>query len=147
VDAADADALAAAVLQLDLQVAVFAERQLVLADLVALGQVGIGVILARKDRQFVDRAVERQPGLDRRLDRGAVDHRQRAGQRQAGGAGARVGRRALVVRGAAAEHLGAGERLGVNFHAHDKLEFGCGSRFYGHHSSSHFAGFIVHWQG
>ena len=127
-DATDAHALGRAILQVDLQVAVLTQRQLVLADLVAFGQVGIGVVLARKDRRLVDRAVERQPGADRRLHRRLVDDRQRARQRQAGGADARVGRRALVVRAAAAEHLGCGQGLGMNFHADDQLIFRNGTQ-------------------
>src|SRR5690606_30243922 len=43
----------------DDEVAVFTERQLVLRDLIALGQVGIEVVLAREDAVLADGAVQR----------------------------------------------------------------------------------------
>ena len=123
VGAVDADAFDAAVGQLDLDPAVAAEGQLVLGDLIALGQVRVVVVLAREDRGLRDFAVERQPRADRCFDRGAVAHRQRAGQTQADRAGVRIGRRALVVGAAAAEHLRLRQQLRVDFHAHDDVVF------------------------
>ena len=67
-------------------------RDLVLADLVALGQVGVEVVLAREDRQRRDLGADRQAEADGALHRAAVEHRQRARQRQIDGAGLRVGR-------------------------------------------------------
>jgi hypothetical protein len=67
-------------------------RDLVLADLVALGQVGVEVVLAREDRQRRHLGAHRQAEADGALDRAAVHHRQRAGQRQVDRAGLRVGR-------------------------------------------------------
>ena len=119
--AADADALLRPVGQVDVQIAVLAEGQLKLADLVTLGQVGIGVVLARKDGGVGDLAVERQPGLNGGFDRGAVDHGQHARHPQTDGAHARVGRRARIVGAAAAEHLGARQQLGMDFHADDQF--------------------------
>ena len=82
VHAGDADALRLAV-DLDLQPAVHADRQVVLRDLVALHQVGVVVVLAVELGLGGDRAVERQPGHDRQLDGLAVDDRQHAGHAQA----------------------------------------------------------------
>ncbi len=48
VDAGDADALAASPSTIDIDKAVFGERLIVLRDLVALGQIGIEVVLARE---------------------------------------------------------------------------------------------------
>src|SRR5207244_10315736 len=80
-----------------------AERLLVLADLVALRQVGVEVVLAREDRVLGDLAVEREPELDRVLDRLGVRHGQRARKREADGTRARVLVRA-VLECEAAEH-------------------------------------------
>ncbi len=110
--------LVRAVGQVDLHPAVDGLGQLELGDLVALGQVGIVVVLAGKDGQVGDFAVEGQPGLDGGLHRRPVDHRHGPGQPQADGADPCVGRRPGIVRGARAEHLGAGQQLGVDFHAH-----------------------------
>src|SRR5205807_9422595 len=52
--------------------ALAAERRLVLADLVALRQVGIEVVLAREDGVLGDLAVECETELDRHLDRATV---------------------------------------------------------------------------
>ena len=125
VSAVDADALDAAVGQLDLYPAVAAQGQLVLGDLIALGQVRVVVVLAREDRGLRDLAVERQPRADGGFDRSAVADRQRAGQAQAGRAGVRIGRRALIVGAAAAEHLRIRQQLCVDFHAHDDVVFLC----------------------
>ena len=81
------------------------------------------IVLAREDRRLCDLAVERQPRADRRLDRGPVAHRQRARQPQTDRAGVRIGRRALIVRAAAAEHLRLRQQLRVDFHAHDDVVF------------------------
>ena len=122
VDAPDADLFGRPILQVDLQEAVGAERELILADLVALGQVRVGVVLTGKDRCLGDRAVERQPCLDRRLHRRPVDHRQGARHPQANRAHPCIGRRSLVVRRAAAEHLRLCQRLGMHLHAHHQLK-------------------------
>ena len=109
--------------QLDLDPAVAAQRQLVLGDLIALRQVRVMVVLTRKDRRLRDLTVERQPRADRGFDRGPVAHRQRARQPQTDRAGVRIGRRALIVRAAAAEHLRLRQQLRVDFHAHDDVVF------------------------
>src|SRR5208337_1732336 len=58
VHASDANALGAASSR-NLDVAVFGQRLVVLRNLVALGQVGIEVVLAGEDRSLVDPAVKR----------------------------------------------------------------------------------------
>ena len=56
------------------------ERTVVLRDLVALGQVGIEVVLPREDRLGMDPAAQRQGGARGELDGAAVQDRQRAGK-------------------------------------------------------------------
>jgi hypothetical protein len=94
-----------------------------LRDLVALGRVGVEVVLAREDAGLADLAVD---GLGREhgeLDAFAVEHRQRAGQAEADGADVGVGLAAVLV-DAAAEGLGLGEQLDVDFEADDGLVLG-----------------------
>ena len=120
-NAVNADAAGRAVGKLDVKPAIFALGQLVLGDLVALGKIGVGVVLARKDGSLVNAAIERQARADGRLDGGAVGNGQAAGQPQAHGTGARVGGRTGVIRGAGAEHLGAALHLCVHLHAHHQF--------------------------
>ena len=87
-------------------------RRLVLADLVALGQVGIEVVLAGEDRERRHRRADRQAEADRPLDRAAVGHRQRARKRQVDRRGLGVGLGAEGGR-CAAEDLRAGRELGM----------------------------------
>ena len=97
--------LDAAVAASMLQAAAGRQRLLVLRDLIALGKIGIEVILAREHRALVHVAAERQRRGHGEIDRLAVEHRQRAGQAEAHRAGVRVGRRAKGRR-TAAENLG-----------------------------------------
>src|SRR5436190_71979 len=80
------------------------EGDVVLADLVALGEVGIEVVLAVEDGSRRGLAAERQPDHQAELDRSLVHDRQAAGMTEADRAGVRV---RLVAEGelAAAEHL------------------------------------------
>ena len=98
------------------QPAAAAERFVVLADLVRLGRVGIEVVLAVERRMGRDLGLQRQPDLDRPLDRLAVRDRQHARLRRADRADARVGLSARLVR-AAAEHLAARRQLHVDLEA------------------------------
>ena len=66
-------------------------RSFILADLVPLGQIGVEVVLARKDRVLCDLGADGQTELDRPFDRAAVHHRQRAWQRQIDRRSLRVG--------------------------------------------------------
>ena len=102
-----------------------AEGRFVLADLIALGQVGIEVVLASEDRAVRDRAAERLARLDRHLHHLAVERRQGPGQAQADRAHLRVRRRAEGG-GAGAEDLALGQELGVDFESDDRLVIGDG---------------------
>ena len=74
--AGHADHLAAAVFEFDGQGAVLHNWQFILTDLIALGQVRIKVILARKDRTLCDFGADGQTQLDRHGDRLFVQDRQ-----------------------------------------------------------------------
>ena len=104
----------------DIDVAVLGERLVVLRDLVALGQVRIEVVLAGEARVRADAAVQRQRAFDGQFHGLAAQHRQRAGQAQADRADIGVGRRAEAG-GAAAEDLGGGGQLDVDFEADHRL--------------------------
>ena len=90
----------------DLDLALADDRLLVLADLIALRQVGIEVVLAVEDAAQVDRRLEAEPGAHRLLDALGVDHRQHAGHR-------RIDERDVAVGLAAERGRGAGEQLGL----------------------------------
>ena len=102
----------------DLQPAVVAQRQVVLADLVALGQVGIVVVLAVPLGEAGDLAVQGQGRLD-------ATARPRGGSSPAACPACRCtpGRSACwagaELRAARAEHLALGEQLHVDFQADD----------------------------
>ena len=66
--------------------AIFARWHIVLGDLISLRQVGVEVVLAGEHGAGRDLAAEREPELDRPLDRGPVHHRERAGEPEADGA-------------------------------------------------------------
>ena len=108
---------------LDVEVALDAQRLVVLRDLEVLRHVRVEVVLAREAAPRRDRAVQRQADLDRRLDRRLVDDRQRAGQAQADRAGVRVRLGAELGR-AAAEHLRRGAEFDVRLEADDRLVLG-----------------------
>ena len=108
------------------------ERQVVLADLVALGQVRVEVVLAVPAGRLRRRRLDGEPGRQDVLDGPAVDDRQRARQPEADRADVGVRGGAVVGRRAAAEHLGDGPQLAVHLDADDglvPLEDGrCGGR-------------------
>ena len=114
----DAHPVGAAVLQLHVQMPADAQGQVVLRDLVGLGQVGIEVVLAVEDGALGDAAVEGQGDAGGVLHRLLVGHRQHARMPQADRADVGVGR---LAEGdlAAAEHLGAGAQLHVDLEADD----------------------------
>ena len=101
---ADRDALAAQ--QIDDDLALADDRALVLADLIALRQVGIEIVLSVEDRVEIDLGLEPEPGADGLGDAALVDHRQHAGH---GG----IDQADMAVRLAAELGRGAGEQLGV----------------------------------
>ncbi len=85
----------------DLKGAVCRKRLIVLRDLIALGQVGIKIILAREDRSLVDVQSQRQRCARAEFDRAPIQHRQRARQTETHGTRVRVGRVAKMRRAAA----------------------------------------------
>ena len=99
------------------------QRLIILRDLIALGQVGVEVVFARKARITPDFAVQRQRRLDGLGHHLAVENRQGPRQAQAYRTGLRVGRSAEVGR-AAAEDLSPSEQLDMDFQANDGLVFG-----------------------
>ncbi len=103
------------------QMTAAAQRDVVLGDLVALGEVGIEVVLAVEDRPRGDLAVERQTHHQPVVDRLRVDGRQRARKPEADRARARVGLLAEAQL-AAAEHLRVRVELDVDLQADDGLE-------------------------
>ena len=68
------------------------DRDLELADLVALGKIGIEIVFSCEDRTPVDFRADRHAEPDRPFDRTFVQHRQRTGQREIHDAGLRVWR-------------------------------------------------------
>src|SRR6185437_12632678 len=117
--ALDAHTDAFTVLEVDGDLTLAHDRVLVLADLVALGQVGKEIILPVEDGTQVDLGLQAQAGADRLFDAFFVDHRQHA--RETGiderdlavGLGSELGR-------SAGKELGPGKDLGMDLHAdHD----------------------------
>ena len=90
VNAGDADAQGPAV-DLDVQVPVGGDGQLVLRDLVALGQVGVKVVFAGEAAFRFDGAVGCQGHFDGVVHHLSVQHRQHAGHSQAHRTGVAVG--------------------------------------------------------
>ena len=101
---------------IDIKRAFFCDRQFVLRDLIALGQVGVVIIFARKGVVLVDGAVQRETDQRGKFRRLFVDDRHGTRQSCADGADVAIGfRRGAIVCRAAAEHFGVGEQLAVNF--------------------------------
>ena len=120
--AGHADALGAAVLELDIHMAVLDDRQFELRNLIALGQVGIEIVLAREHAALGDLRINRQAELHGHGHGILVQHRQHAGHAQVHRAGLAVRRRAVGGAGAG-ENLGFGTQLGVNFQPDDDFPF------------------------
>jgi hypothetical protein len=102
----------------DRQPAALHHRNLELADLVALGQVGVEIILAREHRARRDAGAHGEAELDG-ADHGlAVEHRQHAGQGDVHGIGLDIG---LGAEGdaAAGENLRLRLQLGMGFQPDD----------------------------
>jgi hypothetical protein len=120
--AGDADHLAGAVVQVDGQLAFLDHRQFVLADLVALRQVGIKVILAGEHRAARDFGADGQPEHGRHAHRILVQHRQHPRQAEVDGASLSVGRGA-VGGGGPGEDLALGGELGMDFQPDNRFPF------------------------
>jgi hypothetical protein len=96
------------------------DGQLVLADLVALRQVGIEVVLAREDGAAIDASLHGEAETDGVLHCGAVHYRQRSGQGKIHCRSVRVGRGAKIG-GRPGEDLAARGKLRVRLDADDDL--------------------------
>ncbi len=105
-------------LDVDVEMPGRGQRLFVLADLIALGQVRIEVVLAREDAGLVELAAERPRGAERELDGPSVQDRQRSWKAQTDGARVRV-RRIAEGRLARAEQLGPRQQLRVDFESDD----------------------------
>ena len=103
-----------------------AQRLVVLGDLVALGQIGIEVVLAVEQRARRELGPKREPDHQPEVHRALVGDGQAPRQAEADGAGPRVGRLAEGEL-TAAEHLRDGRQLHVDLQADDGLE-GAGAR-------------------
>ena len=88
-----------AVRQLDHHLTLAHDRRLVLADLVALRQVRIEIVLAVEHRAQIDLRIEAEPGAHRLRDAEFVDDRQHAGHRRIDQRDMAVGRAAEFGRG------------------------------------------------
>ncbi len=136
----DADAFGCAIGGGEMHFAIKAQRQIVLADLIALGQIVIKLILAIPFAELGDRAVDRQADHHRHLDRSFVHHRQRPRKRRHYGIDQRVGRGVVMIRmrevRRSAEHLRPRRQLDMNLHRNLEARGG---------DSSH--GYIVHSAG
>ena len=127
VQALDAHHEGRAIVALHLDEALADDRILVLADLIALRQIGIKVVLAVEAGPEVDLRLQPQARAHRLLDAATIDHGQHAGH---GG----VDKADLLVRagaethGGAAEQLGVGGDLGVNLKAQNDFP-GAGAAF------------------
>ena len=99
---------------------VLRQRLVELRNLVALGQVGIKVVLAREDRMLANFTVDRRRGQHSVLHCALVQHRQRARQAKAGGANMRI-RFAAESICAAAKGLGICQQLYVDLEPDDRL--------------------------
>ena len=109
----NANALACA-LNVDLDPTTGRERQLVHGDLIAFGQIGIKVVLARETRARLYVQVQGQRGAQRELHRTPVKDREGSGQPEAYRAGIRVWRSGKTC-GAGAKNLGRSFQLRVDF--------------------------------
>ena len=89
-----------------------------MADLVALGQVGVKILFAVPLGERGNLAVDRDRRLERQLVRLAIHHRQTAGHADADGAGLGV-RLGPKLRTTATEQLAVGGKLDVDFEADD----------------------------
>ncbi len=123
VKAGDADGLGVAVGVGDGDSAKFGEGLVELGDLVALGRVGIEVVLAGEDGRLIDAAADGSGGEDGLFYGVAIEEGKGAGQAEADGAGVGIGVTAVLVL-AAAEVFRGGKELDVDLEADDGLVFG-----------------------
>ena len=112
--------------RLDRQRAFAHQRVVKLADLVALRQIGVEIVLPVKPAPRIDLRFYRHPGAHRLADTFAVGHRQHAGHRRIDQADLRIGF-CPEGGGRAGKQLGVGSDLGVDFEADHDLPFAGGT--------------------
>src|SRR5579863_166886 len=110
------------VLEPELDDAAFAQRHVILRDLVILGHVGIEVILAIELREARNLGTKGETGLDRQLDRRLVRNRQCSGQTETNRTDFRVRFAAKLVL-APAKHLRLRFKLNVTLKPNDSFVF------------------------
>ena len=120
VKAGDADNLCGAVGEFDLDLTRADDRMLILADLIALRQIGVEIVLPVEAADGVDARVQPEAGSHGLGDAFAVNDRQHAGEAGIDEADLTVRLRAECG-GGAAEQLGVADDLGVDFKADDHL--------------------------
>ena len=111
---------------LDQQLPLTHDRVVKLADLVALRQIGIEVVLAIEPAVFVDLRLDRHAGAHRLADAFAIGHGQHARHRRIDKADLRV-RLGTEFGTRAAEQLGVGSDLRMDFEADHDLPFARGA--------------------
>lgn len=112
----DVDLFTATILALDLQPAVDPNgRVAVLANLIALGQIGIEIVLTVKNGAERYLAVEGEGRADDMLDRLAVEDREGPREAEADRTAPRIGFAAKRIL-TPTEHLRAGQELSVTLH-------------------------------
>src|SRR5690349_11100821 len=85
------------------------DRLIVLADLIALRQVGVEIVLSREDATLVDLGLEAKAALHGLLDAMFVEHRKHAGH-------SCVDERDLCIRATAEVGGSAREQLSLRYH-------------------------------
>ena len=114
----DADGDGLAVLEIDRHRALADHRRFVLADLIALRQIGIEIVLPVENRLEIDLRFQSQAGADRLPHAFLVDHRQHAGHGRIDQRDMAV-RRAAELGGRAGKEFRLGRHLRMHFHADD----------------------------
>ena len=121
--AVDADSVRRIGRQVD--VAVIADRLVVLRNLVALHQVGVHVLLSVKLGYVGDLTVERETDLDGVLNGAFINDWQSPWQSHGNGIDDCVGFLSLVSRAGVREHLGSGVQLHMCLQTDDGFELCC----------------------
>ncbi len=117
----DADALFGAT-DFNFQPAVGSERQFVLRDLIALGEVRVEVVFPGKTRAFLNRAIQGERGAHGHFHSALVQYGESSRQAEAHWADVGI-RRVAKAGGAAAEDFRLGQELDVDFQTDDRLIF------------------------
>ncbi len=106
----------------DLKAASAHDRNFILADLVAFGQIRIEIVFSGENGNGIDGCPDREAKSGRHQCRLAIHHGEYPGQTDIHGTGLGVGRRAIGGRGPR-EDLALSHQLCVNLKPDDALEF------------------------